>query len=55
MAVYSNFFLTSLLLQKYIPTHLKPKLVQAIVVFVWRYMLLNGKSILNLENFDYFD
>ena len=50
MAVYSNFFLTSLFCFKRI--HLKTKLVQGSVGFVLRYRLLNGQSILNLENLD---
>ena len=56
MAVYSIFFsYISFLLQKYIPTHLKPKLIQGSVGFVLRYRLLNGQSILNLKNLDCFD
>ena len=53
--LFNLFSCISFSLQKYIPTHLKPKLVQGSVGFVARYMLSNGQSTLNLENVDYFD
>ena len=55
MTISSNFSsYISFSLQKSIPTHLKPKLVQCSVGFC-EIRLSNGQPILNLENLDYFD
>ena len=54
-SLFKLFSCISFSLQKYIPKHLKPKLIQGSVSFVARYRLLNGQSILNLDNLDYFD
>ena len=54
-SLFKLFSYISFSLQKHIPTHLKPKVVQGSVGFVARYRLSNGQSILNLENLDYFD